>query len=481
MSILQSDVLSYVLGFFAWAIIFGALIYIPFRRSPAAAQGWLLLFFFLPWMGLLIYLAVGSNVHPKWRRDRILRVPDIIQKALGDIPRGRGDDPEGLTDRFRMTAQLVRQIGGFPCLADNGVSLDADYNRVVDRIASDIDSATDHAHVMVYILQNDQAGNRILSALERAARRGVKCRLLIDAVGSSRDRKAIAKRLDGTGVEMQLILPLRFWNRATRLDLRNHRKIVVVDGRIGWVGSQNMHRIEYEPKTFYREVMARVVGPVVSELQAIFIGDWYLETSEDIGSRALMPAPATPRPGDTLALAQVLPSGPDYPDAGVDVLFTELIYAAQERVVLATPYFIPNEPLLLALRTAVFKGVKVTLFVTSTTNSWLIDRAQQSYFDELLAAGVEVMLYRERFLHAKHLSIDDEVAIVGSANMDRRSFELNSEVTLVVYSRETVRHLRRIERDYRQKSHSLDLAEWEKRSFWTKLAENVTRLISPLL
>ena len=481
MSIFQSDVLSYLLGFLAWVIIFGALIYIPFRRSPAAAQGWLLLFFFLPWMGLLIYLAVGSNVHPKWRRDRILRVPDIIRKARGDIPRSTREQAGGLDPRFQLTAQLVHRIGGFPCLDGNSISLDADYNRVVDRIASDIDCAIDHAHVMVYILQNDQAGNRILSALERAARRGVKCRLLIDAVGSSRDRKAIAKRLAGTGVEMQLILPLRFWNRATRLDLRNHRKIVVVDGGVGWVGSQNMHRIEYEPKTFYREVMARVAGPVVSELQAIFIGDWYLETSEDIGSRALMPSHIPVKSTEPLALAQVLPSGPDYPDAGVDVLFTELIYAAQEQVVLATPYFVPNEPLLLALRTAVFKGVKVTLFVTSTTNSWLIDRAQQSYFEELLSAGVEVMLYRERFLHAKHLSIDDEVAIVGSANMDRRSFELNSEVTLVAYDRATVQHLRRIERDYRGKSHAINLAEWQKRSFRTQLAENVTRLISPLL
>jgi len=273
---------------------------------------------------------------------------------------------------------------------------------------------------------------------------------------------------------------LRFWNQATRLDLRNHRKIVVVDGRIGWVGSQNMHRIEYEPKTFYREVMARVEGPVVLELQSIFIGDWYLETDEDIAAPELMPEPPSPSP-DHKALAQVLPSGPDYPDAGVDILFTDLIYAARQRVVLATPYFIPNEPILVAMRTAVGKGVRVTLFVTSTTNSILIDHAQQSYYDELLEAGVEVMLYRERFLHAKHLSIDDDIAVVGSANMDRRSFELNSEVTLIAYNEDLVRDLRVIEDDYRAKSHKLQLRQWERRGFWRQLTENVTRLISPLL
>ena len=179
--------------------------------------------------------------------------------------------------------------------------------------------------------------------------------------------------------------------------------------------------------------------------------------------------------------AQVMPSGPDHPQSRVDSLFTDLIHGARERVVLTTPYFIPNEPLSLALRTAVEKGVHVTLFVTSTTNSFLIDHAQRSYYDELLQSGVEVMLYRERFLHAKHLSIDDDIAIIGSANMDRRSFELNSEVTLIAYDAGVVQQLRRIENDYRAKSQRLIETEWAKRGFLTQLYENATRLISPLL
>ncbi|WP_062116972.1 cardiolipin synthase [Aureimonas sp. AU40] len=477
---LDGTIWPLVIAVMSWSILVGAVVYIPFRRSPVAAQAWLLLFFFMPWAALLLYLAVGNARHPKWRRDRLEAMPDIIRKAIEHISLRAMGGLRALRPHHQLTGRLVHRIGRFPVLPDNRIVLDADYNRVVDRIATDIDQARHHAHVMVYILQNDQAGNRILSALERAARRGVKCRLLIDAVGSSRDRRAIAKRLEGTGVELRLILPLRFWNQATRFDLRNHRKILVVDGRVGWVGSQNMHRIEYEPKTFYRELMARVEGPVVLELQAIFIGDWYLETEEDIASPDLMPEPL-PHSLERTATAQVLPSGPDYPDAGVDILFTDLIYSARRRVVLATPYFIPNEPLLLAMRTAVSKGVRVTLFVTSTTNSWLIDRAQQSYYDELLEAGVEVMLYRERFLHAKHLSIDDDIAIIGSANMDRRSFELNSEVTLIAYSEDVVRDLRAIEDDYRFKSHRLRLEEWSRRGFFVQLTENVTRLISPLL
>lgn len=472
------SVWSIALAALNWTIVVGALVVIPFRRSPAAAQGWLLLFFFQPLAALVVYFFIGNARHPKWRRERIKSVPSVVLKAVADIPGSARDAALDLEPRSRTAAHLVRNIGQLPCLAGNSIDLDPNYNRVVDRITADIDAAVNHAHAMFYILQDDEAGNKVLSALERAARRGVKCRLLIDAVGSSTDRNAIARRLEGTGVEIQLILPLRFWNRATRADLRNHRKIVVVDGRIGWVGSQNMHQIEYEPNTFYREVMARVRGPVVLELQAIFIGDWFLETDEDISSPELMSAPEITEGGVT---AQILPSGPDHPLSRVDSLFTDLIHGARERVVLTTPYFIPNEPLSLALRTAVEKGVAVTLFVTSTTNSFLIDHAQRSYYDELLQSGVEVMLYRERFLHAKHLSIDDDIAIIGSANIDRRSFELNSEVTLIAYDAGVVQQLRRIENDYRAKSQRLVEAEWASRGFFTQLYENATRLISPLL
>ncbi|GGD91006.1 cardiolipin synthase A [Aureimonas endophytica] len=461
-----------------WSIVFGALIVIPFRRSPAAAQAWLLLFFFQPYAALAFYFLIGDSRHPKWRRERIKSVPSLVKRASLDIPADATDAAATLPPKSRTAARLVRSLGQLPCTAGNGIQLDADYNRVVDRIVGDIEAARRHVHVMFYILQDDEAGNRLLNAMERASTRGVKCRLLIDAVGSAHRRSAIVRRLAGTGVEVHLILPLRIWTRATRADLRNHRKIVVIDGRVGWVGSQNMHRMEYEPNTFYREVMARVTGPVVLELQSVFIGDWFLETDEDISGQDVMPWPEATT---GKAKAQVLPSGPDHPDSRIDTLITDLIHAASERVVLTTPYFIPNEPLSLALRTAVEKGVKVTLFMTATTNSLFIDQAQRSYYDELLHAGVEVMLYRERFLHAKHLSIDDEIALIGSANIDRRSFELNSEVTLVVYDAGVVDQLRRIENDYRAKSRRLTIEEWDKRGFFTRLAENAMRLVSPLL
>ncbi|MDY8108403.1 cardiolipin synthase [Fulvimarina sp. 2208YS6-2-32] len=472
-------VLTMLLQIAGWTILFGALVYIPFRRSPAASQAWLLLFFFLPWVALPLYLVLGNALHPKWRRVRLAQLPAVLEPIIQRIGGGAATDKGALRSPHRITAQLVEKIGRLPPVSGNEVEFDADYDRVVERIAADIDGARHHAHLCFYILEADEAGNRVISALERAAKRGVHCRLLVDAVGSSSDYKSISKRLQGSGVEMHTILPLRFWNEATRLDLRNHRKIVVVDGQIGWVGSQNMHRIEYEPNTFYRELMARVTGPVVLELQTIFVADWYLETEEDIGTGEFVPPENLERSG--AAICQVMPTGPDFPEAGVDVLFTDIIHNARDRVALTTPYFVPNDELLNAISTAVQKGVKVELFITATTNSFLIDTAQASYFEDLLIAGVEVYLYSERFLHAKHLSIDGDIAIIGSSNMDLRSFELNSEVTLIAYDETANAELQRIEADYRSKSKRLELEEWRKRGFFKQLAENLTRLISPLL
>ena len=182
-------------AFVGWSIIVGAVVYIPFRRSPVAAQAWLLLFFFMPWAALLAYLAVGNANHPKWRRDRIAEVPDIVRKAIAHISLDRMAGMRTLRPAHRATAHLVHRIGRFPCVADNKIVLDADYNRVVDRIAADIDAAQHHAHVLVYILQNDQAGNKVLSALERAARKA--------AVGNQTRQQVV----DMINTEVRAILP----------------------------------------------------------------------------------------------------------------------------------------------------------------------------------------------------------------------------------------------------------------------------------
>jgi cardiolipin synthase len=461
-----------------WLVRLGAVVVVPFRRSPEAAKGWLLLFMLAPLPALLLYTFIGRARHPKWRRDRVRKLPAIISDALGDARRTLALAVCEPPAQLAPTAALGRAIGRQPPVAGSVLELEPGYERVISRLADDIDGAGDHVHLMFYIFSDDAAGNSILGALERAALRGVICRLMIDAIGSSGSRRAIARRLKHTSVQLEVMLPVRFWGKFGRADMRNHRKVAVIDGCIGWVGSQNIINAQSEATTANRELMLRVTGPIVAELQIVFIGDWYLETETALRASALFPTPVVKNDG---GIAQIVASGPDYPRARVDMLFVSLIESARHRVVLTTPYFIPSEPLLFSLRAAALRGLHVVLIVSAESDSRFIDLAQGSYFEALLEVGVEISECETNFLHAKHMTVDDEIALVGSSNMDMRSFELNSEVTLVSYDREVVRQLHELEAQYLAGSRSLEVHRWKARGFASKVAGNIARLVSPLL
>ena len=317
-----------------------------------------------------------------------------------------------------------------------------------------------------------------MGALDRAARRGVKCRVLIDAIGSRPWAQRVAKQLAPAGVEVRLALRIGiFHRRSARADLRNHRKIAIIDSRIGYVGSQNIANADFRRGIVNEELVARVAGPVTTELQAVFIADWFMETDEELAMPALFPH----HHPDAGVVAQVLPSGPDYPDAGVGHLMTALVHGARERVVITTPYFVPDEAFLQALKTAVLRGVEVHLVVSYLTDQYLVNFAQRSYYSELLLAGIKVLLYKGRFLHAKHVTFDSEIALLGSSNVDIRSFVLNAEVSLVAFDRGVVERLQRLQNRYFGASKALALADWDNRSVVHKVCENLARLASPLL
>ncbi len=413
-----------------WAIRLGALVIVPFRRSPTATQSWLLLFFAAPWVALALYLAIGRPVHPRWRRQRVAQLGPVIERAIVRIECAAR--PPELLPAQASAAALIRGIGRMPLLEGNAVDFLTDYDDTIDRLVKDIDGARDQVHLLFYIFSTDGTGDRIMSALVRAAARGVTCRLLIDAVGSRQWAHAIVARLRPRGIEVHRILPIRVLGRTTRIDLRNHRKIVVIDGRIGYTGSQNVIDAEHGFGWPNHELMVRVRGPVVGELQAVFVADWYLETETELAEAVLYPA----QEEVGTSLAQVLPSGPDLEAGGIDELFVALIHSARERVVISTPYFVPSEPLFQALQVAVLRGAEVHLLLSGRSDHPLVHLAQRSYYAELLRAGAAIHLYQPGFLHANHMSIDGTVAVVGSSNIDMRSFALNSEISLVLYDQE---------------------------------------------
>jgi cardiolipin synthase len=453
-----------------WAVRIGALAVVPSRRSPAATRAWLLLIFFLPIPGLLLFWAIGSPRFPAWRQARFRDLlPFFAQTA-----RALEDSAPDLGDAAPIAA-LARTLGHMPPAAGNAVELIDDYDAVFDRLVGDIDAARSDVHILVYIFADDAVGQKVAAALGRAVQRGVTCRVLFDPVGSHAWRRGTLAMLRQLGVEVREALPLHWLRRRTRRDMRNHRKIFVIDGRIGYAGSQNIVAKDFRPGIVNRELVARASGPVVASLETLFRGDWSLETgSPPDGPVAVPSATGT-------AMAQLLPSGADYPLEGFESLLVWQIQRACERVVIVTPYFIPDEDVLGAMRTAVARGVTVDLVVSGVVDQRLVNLSQSSYYDDLLVAGVRVNLFRDFLLHAKNVSIDGRLAVVGSSNVDLRSFQLNEEASLLLYDPGSIAAVEAIQRGYLEASDRLNIERWRARPRLRKLAENIARLVNSLL
>ncbi|HQR20819.1 MAG TPA: cardiolipin synthase [Burkholderiaceae bacterium] len=458
-----------------WAIRLVMLPIVPTRRSPEAAKGWLLLIFFLPWVGLVAYLLIGRPHLPRWRVERLQDFLARVEPLRGSLSQLPGIEPPPIPVVYEPSARLSTDLARLPNLGGNAVELLTDYRAILARVASDIDAARYSVHLCYYIFQADSSTQPVIEAMARAVQRGVRCRVLIDAFGSRPSIPSVIPQLRGLGIEAVVSLPFR-WRKPERLDLRNHRKIVVIDGRIGYTGSQNMVSPDFKPGLTYSELVVRIEGPTAVQLQLVFGADWYAETQDFIGAAALQPVPAA---GD--CPAQILPNGPASSTQRAQRMVVNLVYAARRRIVITTPYFIPSQALQEALETAAQRGVEVHLIVDHRKDQFLVANAQRSYYESLLQAGVRIHAYHEAFLHTKAVSVDGEIAWVGSCNMDLRSFELNEEVIALFFSRDIAVRLQAIEEAYMRGSERVDLEAWRQRPFHEQLVQNLTRLVSPLL
>ncbi|KJK24176.1 cardiolipin synthetase [Burkholderiaceae bacterium 16] len=464
-----------------WAIRLAMLVYVPQRRAPAAARTWLLLIFFLPWLGLLLYALFGRIYYPKSRRIKLARINLGIASVRDRVARFAPLQPLPATVAAGA-AGLIERLGSHSPMRGNAVTLLDDYDATVAAMIADIDGARRHVHLLVYIYAADATGRAFTDALLRASARGVRCSLLVDALGARAGWRAFAHTLREAGVEVVQALPMRslmavLKGKSARFDLRNHRKIMVVDGSIGYIGSQNVIDAESMPGLPNEELVARVTGPVVSELQAVFLADRYLETGDSNFGIDSFPPMEEQGPH----VAQMLPSGPGYGTQNAQMALIGMIHHARSQVVITTPYFVPDEAFLQALQLACYRGVDVHLVLSQRIDQRFTQAAQEAYFGVLLDAGVQIHLYRPAFLHAKHVTIDDEVAMVGSTNMDIRSFALNAEAALVIYDREVVARMREIQRRYLASSEPVVRAVWQQRPLHTRTWQNLCRLADSLL
>ncbi len=476
---------SLIVDALGWIIRLAALVFVPVNRKPTAATAWLMLIFLLPYFGLVAFFLIGNPKLPKDRREKQRLVNQRILEATSSMRLVPHDDPgpKWLAAIVRMN----RELGAMPMVTGNKARLIADYDAVFDEMAQAIDEAKDFVHSEFYIFALDDTTRGYFAALERAVERGVKVRVLFDHIGSKRvaGYKQTLKELDRIGVDWAPMLPVMpLKGKYQRPDLRNHRKILVIDGTVGFVGSQNLIDRSYNKKSNikrglkWHELMARIEGPIVGGVNALFLTDWFSETEE-----AILPELESDLDYDatTSLECQIVPSGPGFDDENNLKLFNTLLYSAEKRVSITSPYFVPDESLLRAVVTACYRGVEVELFVSEIGDQGLVFHAQRSYYEPLLRAGVKIYLYPAPYiLHAKHLSIDDEVSVIGSSNLDIRSFELNLESTLLVSGKAFAADLALVQDGYREISKQLTLEDHMARPFGGRVLDNLARLTSAL-
>jgi cardiolipin synthase len=457
-----------------------ALIYVPRNRRPQTALAWLLAIFFIPYVGILLFLLVGNAHLPRKRRQRQRQINDYILETTEGFDKVTLDPPWPAW--LEPIVELNRKLGAMPLVGGNSATLYADNQKSLDAMTAAIEASTRTVHVEFYILLLDDTTRPFFDALEAAHKRGVKVRVLLDHLGNFQypGYRATIKRLKKMGIAWHLMLPFQpLRGRIQRPDLRNHRKLMIVDGEVAFTGSQNVVETGYQRKKnhkrglHWKDFMVRFEGPVVAGIDALFVTDWYSETDELL-EREAAPARST---GDGDIDCQVVPSGPGFEGENNLRMFNSLVYAAQEKIILVSPYFVPDDSMLYAITTAAQSGLHVELFVSEIGDQFFVYHAQRSYYEALLKAGVIIYLYKSpTILHAKHMSIDEEVSVIGSSNMDMRSFTLDLEVSVMVRGRSFIRSLRAIEDAYRVDSRQLTLDEWQRRSRVSATLDNIARL-----
>ncbi|GAA2540568.1 cardiolipin synthase [Microbacterium mitrae] len=466
------------------AIRIAAIIIVPRNRRPTAAMAWLLAIYFIPFVGVFLFLLIGNPRLPRARRRKQDRINEYAREAAAQIDGGtlRPNAPQWFQSIVRMNSTF----GALPIVGDNDAHLISDYQESLDAMAEEIRTAERFVYIEFYIFQSDASTDNLFRALEEVAARGVTVRVLLDHWANRWKPfyKATLRRLDAMGADWHLMLPVQpLKGNTQRPDLRNHRKLLVVDGMVAYLGSQNVTDSTYNlPKNIKRglhwvDLMVRLEGPVVTSVVAVFLSDWYSETDTipDDGTEAARPV------SDGDLDCQVVPSGPGFEFENNQRLFVELLHAAQKRISVISPYFVPDSSVLGAITAATARGVAVELFVSEEGDQALVYHAQRSYYEALLRAGITIWMYPKPYiLHTKGLMIDDEVAVIGSSNMDMRSFGLNLEVSLLVRGEEFIAELDEVASEYRRLSRQLTAEEWAQQPLRSTVLDNLARLTSAL-
>jgi len=451
--------------------------------SPPARLAWFVVLMVLPGAGTVVYFLFGEDNIGKTGRAARAVIIDRIRTDASEFL-GVASDIDALVDPlYRPAAQFSASINRFYPVAGNTAELMADADTTVQRMIADIDAATNHVHVLFYIWLDDRTGTGLAQALMRAAQRGVTCRAMADGMGSrGLIGTTLWQQMAQAGVELAVALPLNRPFRTmffSRIDLRNHRKITVIDGTITYCGSRNSADPEFRVKPKYApwvDIMVRVQGPVVAQNQLLFASDWIRATGKDLIPLA---HPVAPLPGGFAA--QIMGDGPTERHGATPQLFATALACARDRVTISTPYFVPDATVLDALCATAYRGVTVTLIFPRRNDSWIVAAASHSYYRRLLDAGCVIHEFNEGLLHAKTLTIDGQICLIGSSNLDLRSFDLNYENNILMHDAAITRDIAARQDDYIARSVPVDLKDVAAWPFYRTIWNNVVATIGPVL
>ncbi|WP_285399376.1 cardiolipin synthase [Lysinibacillus sp. fls2-241-R2A-57] len=473
-----------------WPITLIGIAFVIFieNRSPQSTLAWFLVLIILPGIGVFMYLLFGRS---HWRRRKHLHRSEERRVLFREILAGKSFDLENslsLNERSTYLTQVIQKFGGGPVANETTTKLLTNGDETFTEILRAIENATHHIHIQYYIYRSDEIGTEIRDALIRKAKSGVIVRFLYDGLGSNKLKKNFLQPMKEVGIEViEFDSILSPWLLET-VNYRNHRKIVIVDGTIGFTGGLNVGD-EYlgRSKKFpiWRDSHLKIEGKALFKLQAIFLEDYLYATSRlnteswnQYMDRAYFPAQGIQQAEGAV---QIVASGPSSDDTSIRNALLKIMGSAKKSIWIATPYFIPDQETLTLLRLSALSGVDVRILYPGKGDSIISDQASQSYFTPLLKAGVSIYSYKDGFMHAKIVLVDDEVASIGTANMDIRSFELNYEIIAVLYESKTVLDIKNdFEQDFKD-SIEITWAAFQKRSIQKRILESLMRLISPLL
>lgn len=465
-------------------VVFTGRILLRDSLAPAARLAWFLVMLFTPYLGVLIYVLfgevnLGRTLHLRHEQN-FTRLRALAGDAMGSCDQSL---PGNVEPHYQIAFRAA-SVDGFGTTLGNRAELMPDAEAVRAGLVADIDAATQSVQALYYIWLDDHTGRAVAEALTRAARRGVTVHAMADGLGSrgfvgSTHWRAMRE----AGVHLSIALPIK-WVIDTilfsRLDLRNHRKITVIDSRITWCGSQNCADPEFAPKAKFGpwvDIMLRFEGPVVAQCQLLFAADWLLNTGEPLPGT--LPIGAPPLEGGFPA--QLFADGPTERRGATPQLFATLLTLAQCEVIITTPYFVPDNTVINALCGAASRGVQVTLILPQRNDSRVVAAASRSYYRRLLLAGVQISEFRDGLLHAKTLTVDGVLALVGSTNLDMRSFDLNYENDILLRDDDVTRAIRARQHAYLARSHGVTLAQVRGWSYGRRMWNNVVATIGPIL